>query len=379
MTNTRSELDDFLAQLARDAQPGDRLPTIRDLMRRFGVSQAIVQRAFDGLKSQGLIASEVGRGTYFRGAGTGVGAAPAAAPVRAAAGPRSVLLLRRSVSVHRGRVLIELLQRRFAADGHKVLEVSYTDPDHARTVLRGLPRFDACVIQSSFRTIPIDLLAAVREKSEVLAVDGAALVGTDVEAVGMEWGEPLGRAVALLRARGHAAIAYATTSQPFFAVEMGRRRFASLRAELGDDVALQEIALPQLPDSGYAEALVEALREQVQAAGRLPFTALVAWGIENGAALREALAQLGCKVPTDLSVVLLGRTDLPNEHADFFDTVGCSVADQAEALYQAVAQRWADPAAPFGVRLIPVTQREGASVAAAGRAARGKGRLTAAA
>jgi DNA-binding LacI/PurR family transcriptional regulator len=377
MTKTRSELDDFLAQLARDAQPGDRLPTIRELMKRFGASQAIVQRAFDGLKSQGLIASEVGRGTYFLGGGASGANAPL--PTRAPAGPRSVLLLRRSVSVHRGRVLIELLQRRFAADGHKVLEVSYTDADHARTVLRGLPRFDACVIQSSFRTIPIDLLAAVREKSEVLAVDGAALVGTDVEAVGMEWGEPLGRAVSLLRERGHSAIAYATTSQPLFAVQMGRRRFASLQAELADEVALQELALPQLPDSGYAEALVEALREQVQSAGRLPFTALVAWGIENGPALREALSQLGCKVPADLSVVLLGRTDLPNEHADFFETLGCSVADQAEALYQVVCERWANAAAPFGVRLIPVTHREGQSVAAPARGSRAKARVTAAA
>lgn len=378
MTNTKPELDEFLAQLAQDAQPGDRLPTIRELMRRFSVSQAIVQRAFDSLKSQGLIASEVGRGTYFRGGSASLSSPSAPAPARANNGPRSVLLLRRSVSVHRGRVLIELLQRRFAADGHKVLEVSYTDPDHARTVLRGLPRFDACVIQSSFRTIPIDLLAAVREKSEVLAVDGAALVGTDVEAVGMEWGEPLGRAVAMLRARGHGAIAYVTTSQPLFAVQMGRRRLVSLQSELGDEVALHEIALSQLPDGGYAEALVEALREQAQA-GRLPFTALVAWGIENGAALREALAQLGCKVPSDLSVVLLGRTDLPNEHAEFFETIGCSVEDQAEALYQAVAHRWANPAAPFGVRLIPVTRREGASVAAPARGARGKGRLTAAA
>ena len=133
MTNTKPELDEFLAQLAREAQPGDRLPTIRELMRRFSVSQAIVQRAFDSLKSQGLIASEVGRGTYFRGGSASPSSASAPAPARANNGPRSVLLLRRSVSVHRGRVLIELLQRRFAADGHKVLEVSYTDPDHART------------------------------------------------------------------------------------------------------------------------------------------------------------------------------------------------------------------------------------------------------
>jgi DNA-binding LacI/PurR family transcriptional regulator len=377
MASSRSDLEQFLGQLAQQAQPGERLPTIRELMRRFGVSQMVVQRAFDALKSQGLIASEVGRGTYFKGGAAG-GAAPVHAPSMRPAGPRSILLLRRSVSVQRGRVLIETLHRRFAAEGHKVLEVSYTDADHARTVLRGLPRFDACVVQSSFRTIPVELLASLREKSDVLAVDGAALVGTDVEAVGMEWGEPLGRAVDLLRAQGHTAIACAMTAQPLFAVQMGRRRLQGLQSAL-PGCQLHEIALPQLPDEDYAGALVQALRERAGDSGRAPFTALVAWGIENGPALREALARAGWSVPRDLSVVLLGRTDLPNEHGDFFETVGCSVADQAESLHEAVRQRWADAAAPFGLRFIPVTHRPGGSVAAPARPGRLRGRVPAAA
>jgi hypothetical protein len=65
-----------------------------------------------------------------------------------------------------------------------------------------------------------------------------------------------------------------------------------------------------------------------------------------------------------VSVVLLGRTDLANEHADFFDTIGCRVADQIEQLHQAVVARWADASLPYGVRMIPVASRAGASVAA---------------
>lgn len=365
MANSHSDLDQFLSGVAQDAKPGERLPPIRELMRRFGVSQMVVQRAFDTLKAQGLIASEVGRGTYFRGGRRGetVSLAASAPALARPAGPRSVLLLRRSVSITRGRVLVEALQRRFAADGHKVLEVSYTDPDHARSLLRGLPHFDACVIQSSFKTIPIHLLALLREKSEVLAIDGAALVGTELEAVGMEWGEPLSRAVELLRQQGHESIAYATTSSPLFAVEMGRRRFESLRTSL-PDCQLHEIALPYLPDEDYAAALVANLREQADGSGRLPFTALVAWGVENGASFKESLAQAGLPVPSALSVVLLGRTDLVNEHSDFFDTVGCTVADQAEYLYEAVRNRWANPGGAHGLRFIPVTMREGKSTAA---------------
>jgi DNA-binding LacI/PurR family transcriptional regulator len=314
-----------------------------------------------------MISAQVGRGTYFVGEGAAAadpagpgGVAAAAARVQAV---RSVLLLRRSISITRGRVLVEGLQRRFTADGHRVLEVSYTDPEHARSVLKGLPRFDACVVQSSFKTITIELLAALREKSDVLAVDGAALVGTDVDAVGMEWGEPLAAAVALLRQHGHRRIAYATTSRPFLATQLGWRRFETLQHTL-PGIELTAITVPQLPDENYEAALVELLRGRAGAGGALPFTALAAWGIEDGAKLRTLLADAGIDVPGALSIVLLGRTDLANEHADFYDTVGCSVADQIEQLHAAVEARWAEPSRPYGVRLIPLAACPGRSVAA---------------
>lgn len=369
MRRSSHDLEQFLDELARDAKPGDRLPPIRELMGRFGASQVLVQRAFKKLKERGLIESEVGRGTYFvgppnvRSADAASLAAPGAGGKPRGASVKSVLLLRRSISIVRGRLLVEGLQRRFAADGHRVLEVSYTDADHARTVLPALPRFDACVVQSTYRTIPIALLAALREKCGVLAVDGAALVGTDVEAVGTEWGEPLAQAVTRLAQLGHRRIAFASTSHPFLATQLGHRRFQQLQlAPAG--LELHEISLPMLPDEDYAAALAERIQASRDAEGALPFTALVAWGIEDGAMLRQLLAGMGIGVPSSLSVILLGRTDLPNEHADFFEVVGCSVEDQIETLYQAVRSRWADPTAPYGVRFIPVKSRAGQSTAA---------------
>ncbi len=363
-------LDQFLEQLAHEARPGDRLPTIRELMKRFGASQMLVQRAFQGLKEKGLIDSQVGRGTYFRGAGsapTATGHAPEdterTRPHALPPAPtvKSVLLLRRSISIARGRVLVEGLQRRLANEGHRVLELSYTDPDHALTVLKGLPRFDACMVQSTFKAIPIALLAALRDKSDVLAVDGAALVGADVEAVGTEWGEPLAAAIALLVQQGHRRIAYATTSHPFLATQLGRRRFKYLQGTL-PGVQLQEITLGMLPHEDYTTRLVQQLQSSAGSDGALPFTALVAWGIEDGALFQRLLAQAGIAVPAQLSVVLLGRTDLTNEHADFFDVVGCSVADQVDALHHAITARWADADTPYGVHLTPVVRRAGASV-----------------
>ena len=123
--------------------------------------------------------------------------------------------------------------------------------------------------------------------------------------------------------------------------------------------------MPHLPDENYEAALVDTIQASLDASGRPPFTALVAWGIEDGAKFRGLLSNIGIVIPSTLSVVLLGRTDLANEHADFFDTIGCSVADQIEHLYQAINARWADPSIPCGERLIPVTGRAGQSTAAA--------------
>ena len=374
MSSSAIALDQFLEQLSRGAKAGERLPTIRELMRRFGVSQMVVQRTFRLMKSRGLIDAQVGRGTFFRVEGSAAAGiqhlddtgntsnTDAALRPRGAAALRSVLLLRRSVSITRGRVLLEELQRRFSEDGHRVLELSYNDPDHARTVLRSLPRFDACVVQSTYKTIPIELLAALREKCDVLAVDGMALAGTDVESVGTEWGEPLATAVELLIQHGHRRVAYATTTYPFLATQLGQRRLDHLSSTL-EGTELRAIAVPLLPDGNYAAALADAIRASLDEAGRLPFTALAAWGIEDGAKFKDLLLEAGFAVPSALSVVLLGRTDLANEHAGFFSMVGCQVADQAETLYEAINSRWTHPAAPYGVHLIPVTCRSGASVA----------------
>ncbi len=52
---------------------GARLPTHRDLAYRIGVTVGTVTRAYAEAERRGLIAGEVGRGTYVRDAGAGIG------------------------------------------------------------------------------------------------------------------------------------------------------------------------------------------------------------------------------------------------------------------------------------------------------------------
>jgi DNA-binding GntR family transcriptional regulator len=46
--------------------PGDKLPSIRSLAERFGVAPMTAQSAIDMLRSDGLIYTSPGRGTYVR-------------------------------------------------------------------------------------------------------------------------------------------------------------------------------------------------------------------------------------------------------------------------------------------------------------------------
>jgi DNA-binding LacI/PurR family transcriptional regulator len=353
----------YLLGLVQRASVGERLPTVRGLMREFGLSQVSVQRALAELKARGLIVAEAGRGTFV--AGHASQAVEGAQSIATASQRRSVLILRRLAGIRRGRVVLDSLQRRLIELGHQTLEVAYSDADHARHVLQTLPRFDACVVQSSFETMPIQMLAAVRRKAEAIIVDGASLVGTDVDAVGFEWGEPVERAVALLRAQGHRRLGFATTTNPFLANQLGRHRYERLRARADDPELLQPaLLLGELPYQGYEAALVAMLRARAGETGQLPLTGLIAWGVESGANLRTLLEQAGIRVPRDLSVVLLGHTDIEEESGGFFTMIGYRASDQCDGLLDALVGRWAQPRSPHGLRLTPMHERAGASVAA---------------
>lgn len=362
MRNIDTALESYLNELALQAQVGDRLPTVRDLMARFQLSQPVVQRVFHRLRERGVIDIQPGRGMFFLLSGNQVALAlgGTSSPNHASA-MRSILLLRRSVNVDRGRLYVDMLSRRFAADGHRVIEVSFTDPAHAKTVLQGLPRFDVCVIQSVFHMIPNDMLTTIHDKAQVVAFDGVAMVGHGLDSVGTEWGEPLASAVRMLHAKGHRRVCFAATGQPFLATQLGFRRWEGLRSNM-PDMELSTIKVPRFSDDGYLDALLAEIGQQVNSESALPYTAMVVWGVHDGALFLQRLQAMGLRVPLDVSVVLLGRTDLPNEHADFFETYGAQVQDQVNLMYDTIVKRLQEPQQPFGVYFAPVTHREGKSV-----------------
>jgi GntR family transcriptional regulator len=61
---TRQALRARLRELVAAAHPGDRLPSERDLSRRFGAARMTVRGATDALVAEGLVARRQGSGTY---------------------------------------------------------------------------------------------------------------------------------------------------------------------------------------------------------------------------------------------------------------------------------------------------------------------------
>lgn len=360
-----SKLQSYLRSVALAAEEGDRLPTLRQLMRDFSLSQQSVQRALNELKAEGIVDAHVGRGTFF----TGIKgkAASSIAPPDPAKGPestqRSVIMLRRSSKNLRGSVVLEALQQRLADAGHVTLEVGYSDPEHAKQVLQTLPRFDACIVQNSFDIMPIDMIAAIRRKTDTVIVDGAWLVGTDIDAVGFEWGQSVEAAVMRLVGSGHDCIHYITTTSFFLANEMGLHRWRILRARPDLAPLLQpETRIEKLPPQDYEEAAVAALLDAIASGPDAQSRALVIWGIDDGVRFKKLLECAGISIPSDMSVILLGRTDLDQEAAGFFDVVGYSAADQSDGVYNRLIERWQNRKEPFGLRLLPMTERPGSSV-----------------
>ncbi|WP_313292813.1 GntR family transcriptional regulator [Rhizobium rhizoryzae] len=353
------KLQDYLKSLAATAQPGDRLPTVRSLMRDFKISQPGVQRALQALKEEGLVDAQVGRGTFF----VGNSANPSAAGTRTLPQKgRSVILLRRPSATQRARFVMDRLQVMVTDGGDMTLEVGYSNADHARRVLQSLPRFDACVIQNSFEQMPVEMLAALRRKSDNVIVDGAWLVGTDVDAVGFEWGRPVERAVRLLATSGHQDIHYITTANSFLANELGLHRYRQIREEASYATLLHEPdLLPSLPSREFELAVLERLAAIAREPGEKRRGVLV-WGIESGQRLRAGLHARGIRVPEDISIVLLGRSDVEAEREGFFHLIGYSAQEQAEALYARLKSRWSDPHAPYGLSLITMHEVEGRSV-----------------
>jgi DNA-binding LacI/PurR family transcriptional regulator len=335
-----------LRDLAYKLEDGARLPTVRDLMKRHKVSQATVQQAFAELKREGLLVSQVGRGTYLRRPGEGEPPPASPRPVD----DLSTLLMLSSSRMNERCVLVQnQIVSSLTGEGARIVQMSWHDTDHLMQILHSVPRFDAAILQSHYDVIPIRLLALLREKTRAVVVDGHSLAGIDVDRVGTDWEEAVELALAELTRLGHRRVGLVTIDSPAQPILAVRRAFARLDNWRGTGlvphppVVLSGIANPTLQ---VADALSQTLSGLRGPDGALPFTALLTLGISDGAGIREALSRLGLDGPDCPSVFVLGHHDVPSEHFGTLAIAGSSHVEASAALLDTIRQRIASPLAP---------------------------------
>ena len=342
---------------------GARLPTVRDLMRKFHVSQAAVQQAFGVLASQGLVSSQVGRGTFVTRSASSL----VDGTTRTAGVLDSLLILSNASMNQRCALVQNHIVEEMAASGNKVVQMSYNHTDHLLDILGSLPHFDAAILQSHYESIPIRLLHLLQQKTSALAVDGHTLSGVDIDRIGTDWEDALQMGLQRLSALGHreiGLISLDTMAQPILSV---RRAFERASDDRQRGLKLHEPLLLRglvHPTQNVAATLEEVLSELRDGKGRLPFTAALLVGISDTVGVAQTFGKLGIRVPEDLSVYILGHYDVATEHLERFTIAGSSHRDAAVQLMATIRERLASTATAPRIIYLPCRETVRSSTAA---------------
>lgn len=334
--SAQEKLMDSLRQFIERADDGERLPTVRELMKTFGIGQASVQDALRDLKKEGLVQSHVGRGSFV--------AKPKSKRTGRqidTQGPRSVLILSNVNMNARCTMVQSLVVNDMQARGAQVVQMSYSDTDQLLAILKGIPSFDAVIMQSHYETIPIRLLSALKSKTGALVIDGLTVTGVDVDRVGVDWQEVIGLGLDQLVAEGCKKPALVTIESNAQPMVLTRRFFDRLRYWNGHPISTSVDILDGVvhPTQNPETALEATLQSLVQRGA----DGLLFLGMSETIGIDAALEKSGLTLPAGLSVVILGHTDVPSEHLDKYTIAGVSHIDGARRLVESVVQRFETP------------------------------------
>src|SRR5262249_40931615 len=152
--------------------------------------------------------------------------------------------------------------------------------------------------------------------------------GVDVDLVATNWPKAVELAMRHLLDLGHRRIGFVTQASPVRAFAETARWFQAYHRWAGLAVETDPVILV---GPGGEDELFNELYEKLHAGeARLPFSALIIHpGIFHGENLLAGLAQRGVDVPDQLSLVLLGATNMRYEHVDRLAMAGCSTEQTA--------------------------------------------------
>lgn len=339
-TSIQDAVLERLRTLTERSAPGTKLPTVRQLISEYGVSQHVIQAALDRLRGEGLISSHVGKGTF-------VGRAEA---VKTRA--RSVLTLLYQHPYQRGDVIARILHQRLSIDGHESLVLTYSNAAHVMDILKSGARYDAAILQPRSSTMSVSLLALLKQRAEHVLIEGYAAEHLDVDSVSNDPARTVDLIVGHLFGLGHRRIAWITEDggNYFFLRTAAFFRAHCAGAGLSTEdcpVIFAETDRDRLGIRDLA-SVVQGLPGGLKGGRRrLPFTALVVASFVDGRTILEALDRCGLDTPKDVAVLRLGTPDLEPDHVGRLTIAGRPSSQAAATVLDRLQWRWSNPSAPY--------------------------------
>lgn len=323
-------LTEWLDRFIGAAGHGDRIPTIRHLKQRFSTSQRNIEKVLRPYFDSGRLVSR-------RGSGIVVQDPRHTEPEQE--WESDLLVLYRISDSRLAHTVLQETEQRLKARGVSILQMGYSSDEHMLSVLERIGMFKVCLIQIHFEVLPIELLTALRRHAKSIVVDGVSAVGIDADAIGTNWREALSIAFRRLEKEGHRRIGFLTSSHEARQIAMARREFKFLSGWLDEPDAGYLLEIDRLPGAMQIEDIKNVLRPLLDEDGRLPFTALIVWGVVEGFMLQRALTDLRQDIGSGLSVIMLGSTDFYSEHIEVFDMVGNRNTDKLDTFEQVLLER----------------------------------------
>jgi DNA-binding LacI/PurR family transcriptional regulator len=329
-------LDDLRKQVNVLAE-GERLPTVRQLMKKFGVSQLAVQQALTHLKTEGLVFAHVGRGTFV-----------AQRTARPDQDYTTIIVIRYDYPSRRGESITRALNDKLTSSSFRMLTLTCTEHLHAAEVLRDAPVAGGYILQPLSPNVPVRLLDFLRRRSPAVVVEGYPMESADVDAVATDELATVEMAVRHLTDLGHRHIVLATGEPPMISRHQFRyfptvARWAGLPPEastrLQADTKLGE---------GATEHMRSCLSQYLADHRPLPFTAMIVGSHASAVGAIQALAKAGYAVPKDVSVVVLDNPDLVSPNEMQFTMIGRTSQRIANDLVQRFQWRLKNPTEPYG-------------------------------
>ena len=328
-----------LRRLTEGLPPGTRLPTVRELVSRLGVSQHAVQRALHSLSADGFVTTHVGRGTF-------VGLrSPAEKPGKV----RHVLTLHHHTHLERGDVIAQTIHQRLTAEGHRSLILTYSDAEHAMDMLRDGPRYDTCILQPRTSVVPVKLIGLLREISKAVIVENRAVDQLDIDGISNHPVALSRLALEHLTSLGHRRIAWVVEERGDYFFERIAMLFEAFRTWHGLNPEEAPLVFAPARDGGRTGfADLESTMAQVLRAPRaIRPTAMFLSTSETGGHILAACRALKIALPQDLSLIRIGTPDIESEHLGELAIVGRPSRQAAEAVLKRMSWRWANPNGPY--------------------------------